>query len=72
MPLGTEVDLGPGHVVLDGDPAVYGKGTAAPPTFRLMTVVAKRSPISATVELLFERIAAAVWNSLPVDDLHSS
>jgi len=21
MPVGTEVDLGPGHIVLDGDPA---------------------------------------------------
>jgi len=21
MPLGTEIDLGPGHIVLDGDPA---------------------------------------------------
>ena len=30
-PLGTAVDLGPGHVVLDGVPASSGeKGTAAP------------------------------------------
>jgi len=29
--LGTEVDLGPGHIVLDGDPAPPRKmGTAAP------------------------------------------
>ena len=46
MPLGTEVGLGQGHViVLDGEPA--------PATFRLMSIVAKRSPISATPELLF-------------------
>jgi len=30
MPVGTEVDLGPGHIVLDGDPAPPEKGTAAP------------------------------------------
>ena len=33
MPLGTEVSLGPGHIVLDGDPAPLPRkgGTAAPP-----------------------------------------
>jgi len=29
-PLGTEVDLGPGHIVLDGVPALHERGTAAP------------------------------------------
>jgi len=29
-PLGTEIDLGLSHVVLDGDPALREKGTAAP------------------------------------------
>jgi len=48
MPLGKEVGLGPGHIVLDGDPAP----TAAPPHFRPMPIVAKRSPISATAEVL--------------------
>jgi len=48
MPLGKEVGLGPGHIVLDGDPAP----TAAPLQFRPMPIVAKRSPISATGELL--------------------
>jgi len=51
MPLGTEVGLGPSDIVLDGDPAPLEMGTAAP-TFRPMSVVAKRSPISATAELL--------------------
>ena len=32
MPLGTEVGLGPGHIVLDGDPAPPKKG-AQPPQF---------------------------------------
>ena len=52
MPLGTEVGLNPGHVVLDGDPAPPRKGVQQPPTFRLMFIVAKRSPISATAKLL--------------------
>ena len=31
MPLGVEVGLGPGHIVLDGDPASVPKnGTEAP------------------------------------------
>jgi len=51
MPLGKVVGLGPGHIVRwgpSGDPAP----TAAPPHFRPMPIVAKRSPISATAELL--------------------
>jgi len=47
MPLGMEVGLGPGGIVLDGDPAPpTERGTAAPPTFWPMSVVAKQSPIS--------------------------
>ena len=51
-PHGTEVDLGPGHIVLDGVPALRERGTAAP-LFRPMSIVAIRSPISATAELLY-------------------
>jgi len=32
-PLGMEVDLGPGHIVLDGVPALHERGTAFPPLF---------------------------------------
>jgi len=32
-PLGTEVDLGPGHIVLDGVPALREIDTAAPHLF---------------------------------------
>jgi len=54
MPLGKEIGLGPGHVVLDGDPVGTQRSPQQPlPTFRPMTIVAKRSPISATAELLF-------------------
>jgi len=31
MKLGMEVGLGPGHIVLDGDPALYSKGAQLPP-----------------------------------------
>ena len=39
MPLGIEVGLGPGHIVIDGDPACPKRGTT--PTFWSMSVVAK-------------------------------
>ena len=39
-PLGTEVDLDPGHIVLDVDPALPAKGTQhPPPSFRPMSIV---------------------------------
>ena len=52
MPLGKVVGLGPGYIVLDGDPVGTQPPTAAPPHFWHMPIVAKRSPISATAELL--------------------
>ena len=44
MPLGAEVGLGSGHILLDGGPAPPPqKGTQQPlPTFRRMSVAAKR------------------------------
>ena len=53
MPLGTDVGLGPGHIVLHGDPAPQ-RGTA--PIFRPISIVAKRSPISATAEHLLKAL----------------
>ena len=54
MPLATEVDLGPGDIVLDGDPApLPRKGAQQPPHFSVHVYVAKRSPMLATSELLF-------------------
>ena len=56
MPLGMEIGLGPGHIVLDvtqtilcsmGIQLPLKRGTA-PPTFRPMSIVAKLLPISAT------------------------
>jgi len=53
MPLGTEVGLylGPSHIVFTGTQLRPKRGTIAP-FFRPMSIVAKRSPISATAELL--------------------
>ena len=43
MPLGVVVGLGPGHIVLDGDPApLPRKGYSPLPSFRPMSIVAKR------------------------------
>jgi len=48
------IGLGPGDVVLvlDGDQATPTERCTTAPTFRDMSVVAKRSAISATAELL--------------------
>jgi len=50
--LGMEVGLGPGHIVLDGFPAIGERGTAALPLFGPY-LLWPRSHISATAELLF-------------------
>jgi len=44
-PLGREVDLGPGHIVLDSEdsappPRDSAKGAQQPPSFRRMSIVA--------------------------------
>ena len=44
-PLGTEVDLGPGHIVPDGVPAP-AKGAQQPPSFRPMSIVATVAHLS--------------------------
>ena len=52
-PLGKEVGLGPSDIVLNRGAISLLKGGIAP-TFRPMSIVAKRSPVSATAEhLLF-------------------
>jgi len=49
--LPTEVDLGPGHIVLDRVPAPAKGAQHPPPSFRPMSIVAIRS-ISTTAELM--------------------
>ena len=39
-PLGTEVDLGPGHIVLDGVTAPSKGAQQPPPCFRPMSILA--------------------------------
>jgi len=50
-PLGTEVDLGPGHIVLDGVPAL-AKGAQQPPSFQPMSIVATVAHHTTTAELV--------------------
>jgi len=45
MPLDTEVDLGPGHIVLDGVPAP-SEGAEQSPSFRPMSIVATVAQLS--------------------------
>jgi len=56
MPLGTEVNVGPGDVVLDGVAAPPKSGTA--PSFRFMSIVANwlgwmkmKTPLGTEVDL---------------------
>jgi len=51
-PLGTEVDLGAGHIVLDEVPALCERDKAAPPHLFGPCLLWPRSPISAIAELL--------------------
>jgi len=60
MPLGREVGLSSGNIVLDGDPVPPPKKDTVP-NFRPMSIVAKRTPISATAELLFS--CGLVWKN---------
>jgi len=50
-PLGTEVDIGAGHIVLDGFPALRERDTAPP--LRPTSIVATVAPLSVSAELLF-------------------
>jgi len=46
-PLGMEVDVNPGHILLDGDPAPPRKGhSSPPPSFRPMALVAMVTHLS--------------------------
>jgi len=54
MPLGMEVRLGPGHIVLDGDPPPpCERAQQSSPLFD-PCLLWPRSPISATAELFFQ------------------
>jgi len=55
MPLGTEVDLIPGHIVLDGDSSLPREsGTAARPSLFGPCLLWAGSPISTTAKLLLQ------------------
>jgi len=57
IPLGTEIGLGPNDIVLDGA-QLPQKGHG--PQFSSLSIVAKRSPISTTAELLSRKGIPAV------------
>ena len=65
MPLGMEVGLGPGHIVLDVDTAFPQKWGRAP-NFRSMSIVDKRSPISAAAEHLLKYVFVLILDVLVV------
>ena len=73
MPLGTKIGLVPGHIVT-WDPAPPPKrGTA--PNFRLTSIVAERSTISATAEQLLKIVMLCVvlcFNAYVVNKFHDN
>jgi len=57
MPPGTEVELGPGHIVIDGDSAPPPrKGHSGTLFSAIVYIVAKWSPISTTAEHLLNEL----------------
>jgi len=64
MPLGTDVGLGPGHIVLDGDLAYPKRGTT--PNFRPHVYCGQRSPISPIDEYLFAQFTAESTHRPPL------
>jgi len=64
MLLGTEVCLGLGDIVLDGNRARPTELGTTAPTSRPLSIVAKRSPISGTVELLIYYILVSLLHSI--------
>jgi len=63
MPLGTKVGLGPGHIVLDGDPGPFKKGALSPVLARVYCgqTVAHFSWCGALVQY-----QAKAWGTSPI------
>jgi len=59
-PLGTEVDLGAGHIVLDGFPVLREMGTAPPP-LRPMPIVATVAHLSYCWALVEQLCSSCSW-----------
>ena len=58
-PLGTEVDLGAGHIVLDGFPELRERRSASP-FFRPMSIVATVAHLSYCLDLVCTVISATL------------
>ena len=63
MEIGMEVRLGPGHIVLDGDPAPLFKEGAEPPNFRPI-FTARRSYASAVLGVVILSVSPSVCLSV--------
>ena len=65
-PLGTEVDLGPGPIVLDGIPALRETGTAAPLPFRSVSIMGTFAHLSycwALVLVQPQQVCLCQWTT---------
>jgi len=70
MPLGTEVDLSPGHIVLDGDPVpLHERGTAALPVFSAYVYYVHGRPSQLLLNSCFDFVTIS---ELPLQASHLS
>jgi len=69
-PPGTEVDIGAGHIVLDGFPALHERGTASP-SFRSMSIVATVAHLSYCWALVLLTDGCR-WEVSPPQSYHAS
>jgi len=71
MLLGTEVGLGPGDIMLDGDPAPQRKGAQHPPPhFSAHVYCGQIVAISATAELLLFNSRVQSHGNSPNGEFH--
>ena len=68
MPLCTEIGLGPGDIVLDGDPAPHLKGAQPPPQFLLLSALGSTRKYSASYRILAHVYCGqtAGWIKMPL------
>ena len=66
---GTEVGIGPGHIVLDGDPAPSSKGHSPSPQFSAHICC---GPVNSSHGQLVTRSSRHTINSSPVNSSHNT
>jgi len=72
IPLGTGVGLGPGHIVVDGDPLPPERGTAAPTVFGPCLLWPNGRPCELLLSTCFTLICFLSYIQLAYSNYHNS